>query len=291
VTISFLRDPDVLVAALRSRQVHGATIGAELLARLTSERSLTLQSASGSAQYMTIFNTRRKPFDDVRVRQAVARAVDRQAAITRIIGGEGRLTGPIPAGLGNWGTPLDQLPYQPDLAAARALLAEAELGEGFEATIRTAADAPILLATANLLAEQLRPLGIALKVEQLSGSALAAAYRARDFDLLADSTGFRPDPDAYLSAIYHANGAQNASGWQHRRFDDAVDAARATLDPGQRGTLYREASGILLDEAPHLWWFTENRLVAVQADVPTVRGVVPSYNGQLRTLKTAWLAG
>jgi peptide/nickel transport system substrate-binding protein len=291
VTLSFLRAPDALVAALRGRQVHGATIGTDLLARLRSERNLTLVSAAGATQQMTIYNTRREPFDDVRVRQALALAVDRTAAITRVAGGEGQLTGPIPTGLGGWATPLDELPYRRDLPAARALLAEADHAAGFQATIRTTAEAPALLATATLLAEQLQPLGITLNIEQLTGSALAAAHRAHDFDLLTCSAGYQPDPDGYLSAIYHANGAQNASGWQNRRFDDAVNTARTVLDPGQRRALYDEASGILFDEAPHIWWFTENRLAVVQDDTPTVRGYLPAYNGRHGAFKTAWLEG
>jgi len=291
VTLSFLRDPDALVTALRDRQVHGATIGADLLARVRSERSLTLVSAAGATQHMTIMNARRKPFDDVRVRQALALVVDRTAVVTQLAGGEGQLTGPIPTGLGSWATPLDELPYQRDLPAARALLADAGHASGFAATIRTTAESPALLGIATLLAEQLRPLGITLTTEQVSGSTLATAHRTHDFDLLAYIAGLQPDPDGYLSAIYHANGAQNASGWQNRRFDDAVNAARTVLDPGQRRALYNAASGILFDEAPHIWWFTENRLAVVQADPPTVRGYVPAYNGQRGLLKTAWLDG
>ncbi|MCC6419461.1 MAG: ABC transporter substrate-binding protein [Gemmataceae bacterium] len=291
VTLSFIPDPEARIAALRSGQVHGASITPDLLPGLRSERTLTVLKAPGATQHLTIMNTRREPFDDARVRQALAVAVDRAAALSRVLDGEGQLTGPIPPGPGGWATPAEELPYRPDLPAARALLAEAELPDGFETTIRTTAASPVMLWTATLLAEQLRPLGITVKVEQLSASALASAFRTRDFDLITHTVGYEPDPDGYLSPYFQERGAQNAAGWRNAAFDEAIDAARAVLDPGQRRALYAQATGILLGEAPAIWWFTEHQLAAVQANPPTVRGFAPGYDWRLARLKAAWLDG
>jgi len=289
VTVSFLPDPEARIVALRSSQVHGVLLRPDLLQRHQSDRSLNILSAPGATQHLTVLNTRRPPFDDVRVRQALALAVDRPAAISRVLGGEGRLTGPIPTGLDAWAPPPDELPYRRDLPAARALLAEANLTDGFEATIRTTAESPVLYGTAGLLAEQLRPLGVTLKVERLSDAALTSAFRTRDFDLIAHAVAFLPDPDAYLSTYYHSTSALNPSGWENPRFDEVVDTARGVLDPGQRRALYGEAVNLLLDEAPHIWWFTENQLTAVPAGTPIVRGFAPSYSGQRTLLKSSWL--
>ncbi|MCC6416853.1 MAG: hypothetical protein IT429_01245 [Gemmataceae bacterium] len=294
VTVSFLPDPEARIAALRSGQVHGAVITPDLLPRLRSERTLSVLKAPGGTQHLTVMNTRREPFDDVRVRQALAVAVDRAAALSRVLAGEGQLSGPIPpgpGGPGGWAAPTEELPYRPNQRAARALLAEAELPTGFEATIRTSAASPVMLGTATLLAEQLRPLGITLKVEQLSASALASAFRTRDFDLITQTVGHQPDPDGYLSAYFHGQGLQNAAGWRNVAFDEAVDTARTVLDPGQRRDRYFQAADILLDEAPAIWWFTEHQLAAVQASAPTVRGFAPAYDGRLARLKASWLYG
>ena len=139
---------------------------------------------------MTVFNTRRKPFDDVRVRQAIALTVDRQAAIEKALGGEGQLTGPVPPGHGDWAIPPESLPYRKDLALAKHLLGEAGHADGFEATIQTTPDVPSMLGTANLLADQAQALGITLKVEQMDAAALAKAVAAHDFDVASAAVGF-----------------------------------------------------------------------------------------------------
>lgn len=291
VTVRFMPEAEARIAAVRGGQVHGATVGPAAAQRLAAERGLATVSAPGATQQMTVLNLRREPFDDLRVRQALALAVDRAAAITRVAGGEARLTGPLPTPPDSRPIPADGLPSQRNLALARRLLGEAGRPDGFQATVRTAADDPIMLGLATVLAEQLRPLGVAVTVERLSAGALAAAYRARDFDLISHSAGFLPDPAAYLAAYYLPNGELNGSGLQRPRLDDLAAAARAVLDPGQRGALYDEAAALLLDDAPHIWWFAENRLQVVPADASAVRGVLPSYDGRRSFLKTAWLDG
>ena len=166
-------------------------------------------------------------------------------------------------------------------------MAEAGHADGFEATIRTSPETPTGTAVSQLLADQLREIGITLHVETLPALALTNAVNARDFDLCSGRIGFLPDPDAYCSQLYHTNGGLNASGWSSHPFDDLVNGARTTMDPGQRKARYDEAAGLLLDDAPLIWWFTENALEAVTSEV---KGYAPSFSERRTSLKTAWLA-
>jgi peptide/nickel transport system substrate-binding protein len=262
-------------------------LSAATATRLKTERTLTVLSAPGARQTATFMNTRRAPFDDVRVRQAVALAADRPAALARVLGGEGALTGPIPTDHGSWGRPPDSLPGRPDLARARRLLEEAGHPEGFEAAMRVGVENAQVLAVSQLLSEQLREIGVALRVEPLAADAFAAAVAARDYDLCTVHVGFLPDPDAYCSLLYHTNGGQNLAGWSSRAFDDLVNDARTVMDPGQRKARYDEAAALLLEEAPAVWWFAANTLEAVSSEV---KGYTPSFSGRRAALKTAWLA-
>jgi peptide/nickel transport system substrate-binding protein len=282
-------DEEARLAALRSGQATYAALGPLAAQRLKADKSLTVLSSAGPWQQVTILNTRRRPFDDARVRQAIALTVDRQAAIERVLHGEGRLTGPIPTGLGTWAIPPDRLPYRRDLARARELLAEAGYPNGFEATIRTSPDAPTVLSTAALLADQVREIGITINIEPMALATLTGAIGANDFDLIAWRAGPMPDPDGYLSRHAtngHGAGALGASAWESARYDEIVEQARTIMDPGVRGQLYNEAAGILLDEAPLIWWFTENTLEAMPA---SVKGYSQSFSGRRTSLKKTWL--
>ena len=276
------------VEALQAGRVSYAVIGPAAAQQV--KRDVSVISSAGPTQQVTIFNTRRKPFDDVRVRQAIDLVLDRQVAIRRAAGGEARLTGPVPPGLGVWGIPPESLPYHQDLATARHLLDEAGYADGFEATIRTAADAPSRLGTALVLAEQVQMLGITLKVEQLAGAALTQAIGAGDFDLASGEIGFLPDPDTYFSRYLsrgRSPGPSSAWSWSNARYDELVEQARMTMDPGGRKRLYDEAASIVLHEAPTIWWFCENTLEALH---PSVKGYRPSFAGRRQGLKKVWLA-
>ncbi|MFN8634860.1 MAG: ABC transporter substrate-binding protein [Chloroflexota bacterium] len=288
VVLKIAPDEETRAAALRSGQASYARLGPETAQRLKNERTLTVLSSPGASQRVVVFNTKRKPFDDARVRKAISLAVDRQAAIATISRGEGRVSGPIPPGLGDWALAPEWLGYGRDLAKAKQLLADAGLANGFDARVRTGPDSTSAISLATVLAEQLRPLGITLTVERLDRDAFGRALAAREFDAVATSVGPLPDPDAYLTPGYQIQGPLELSGWSHPKYDELVNAARTILDPNQRRALYDEASGILLDESPAIWWYAENSLEAVQA---SVKGYSPSFTGRWLGLKRSWLAG
>jgi peptide/nickel transport system substrate-binding protein len=287
VTFTIIPDEAQRVEALRSGRVKYAAIGPAAAQEL--KRELTVLSSAGPSQQLTSFNTTRQPFDDVRVRQAIALTVDRTAAIEQMLGGEGRLTGPMPTGHGDWPVPPNALPSGKDLARARELLAEAGYPDGFEATIKTTLDQPALFRTSSVLANQVQAIGITLHVERLAWGALAAAVEAGNFDLHATEIGFLPDPDHYFS-LYTSQavlpGRPAFTAWQHTRYTEIVDQARTVMDPGARKALYNEATAILLHEAPSIWWFTENTIEAVH---PSVKGYRQSFTGRRLGLKETWL--
>jgi peptide/nickel transport system substrate-binding protein len=286
IVVRTVADENERAGLLQAGDVVSAILRPDRAVRLKSEKNVGVMSSSGSLQRLMTMNVRRPPLDDKRVRQALALAVDRRAAVERVLGGEAKLTGPIPPGHSAWSSGPEGPVYRRDVRRARQLLADAGFDGGLEMTLRVSAADPTAMPLGKLLADELRDLDVSLKVEELGPSALAQVVAARDFDLCAESVEFQPDPDGYLWSRYHGNGPLNASGWQSARFDEIVDQARAVLDPGERKRLYDEAATILLDESPAIWWFAENSVEAMRANL---KGYSQSFTGRRPFLKKAWL--
>jgi peptide/nickel transport system substrate-binding protein len=276
------------IALVRAGDAASAILRPETAVRLKDDKNVTVLSSAGPLQRVIVLNTKRQPFEDRRVRQALALAADRRLALDRLLGGEGRLTGPIPPGHGSWAAASDAQTYRPDPKRAKQLLAQAGHEDGVAATIKVSAGDPIGMPLARLFAEQARDAGIDLAAEELGPTALASAVAARDFDLYLEVVDFLPDPDAYLWPRFHSTGAMNASGYANERFDEVVAQARGSLDPGQRKQLYDDASAILLDDAPAIWWFSENNAEPIRS---SVKGYGQSFTGRRTALKRAWLDG
>ena len=130
VRINVVPDQAGIVAALRTKAADMALIeDARTAQSLRQEDGVTLD-AKPSPNYNLLFvNTKRKPFDNVKVRQAISYAIDRQQIIDTVALGEGEITGPIAPALATFALPSTEYPsYKRDVNKAKQLLQEANVG-------------------------------------------------------------------------------------------------------------------------------------------------------------------
>src|SRR2546422_2504032 len=130
IRINVVPDESSLAAALRTKAADMAIVTDPKVARtLRSETGITLDSKPSLSYNLLFLNTKRKPFDNLKVRQAVAYAIDRKAIIDAVALGEGEVTGPIAPALANYALPTSQYPlYTRDVAKAKQLLQDAGVG-------------------------------------------------------------------------------------------------------------------------------------------------------------------
>src|SRR5947208_16171281 len=124
IRINVVPDESGLAAALRTKAADMAIItDAKVAKTLRSEAAVTLDSKPSLSYNLLFLNTNRPPFDNLKVRQAIAYAIDRKAIIDAVAFGEGEVTGPVAPALTNYALPVSQyLLYTRDVAKAKQLL-------------------------------------------------------------------------------------------------------------------------------------------------------------------------
>lgn len=234
------------------------------------------------------FNVRRAPWSDQRVREAVARAVDRAALRDTVCSRALAVDQPYLPHITWASDPAIRLPAY-DLAQAEALLTAAGLERGpdgvrIRAKVVTRAVWHYWARAARLIGEQLRPLGIELEVAQLSPTEWdAQVATAADFDLLVDSGDIGPDP-SFLQLVLGSDGPRNFLGYANSTVDGLLAQGRAAVDHAARGPAYREALRILAQEAPRVPLMQHPIHVAYRTEWAgwswddTVRGTLPFWS-------------
>lgn len=203
-------------------------------------------------------HTQKKPFDDVRVRQAVAFAIDKQRLIESAYSGFGEpATTMCPATM--WGH-LDIEDRKPDLAKAKALLKEAGYPNGFDTSLSygTAQRAylPNPSNTAIQIQKDLERVGIRARLDQKEWSAYIAATQRGEHEMAI--LGWMADIDDADNFLYilcdkdnaRVGSANNISFYMGEEVHRHLVAARRVLDPAERLRHYHAAQLILFEEAP-----------------------------------------
>jgi ABC-type oligopeptide transport system substrate-binding subunit/DNA-binding SARP family transcriptional activator len=195
------------------------------------------------------FDVRRPPFDDRRVRRALALATNRETLADVILRGYAfpAMGGLVPPGMPGH-SPDIGLPYDPE--AARSLLAEAGYpgGRGFPAIDCLARDDPGHdLACEYLQALWMENLGIHVGWKLADwGSFYDLFFEHAPQLWMVGWYADYPDPDDFLRVPWWLE----LSGWQNQAYGELVEGARRVLDQAQRMRMYQQADRLLVEDAP-----------------------------------------
>jgi peptide/nickel transport system substrate-binding protein len=209
-------------------------------------------------------NASQPPLSDKRVRQALHYALDVNALIKNLFGGQGK---PFSGGLADtdFGYNAALKPYPYDPARARQLLAEAGFGSGLDVTIHSGTgtmvnDKHLVEAIADMWSK----VGVRAKVQMMEMGARQRMLNDRQVPpggmLLVNPQSTLLDADGSLWRIWHPTGLNNkywSANQPGQRFHDLMEQARYTLDAGKRKQLYTDATQIVHDEKPWLELFQE----------------------------------
>ncbi len=210
-----------------------------------------IETIAELAVYYFAFNQRIEELKDVRVRRALAMAIDRQAILDGPYNGTDQIANaPIPPGLAGYDPSIEAIPYDPE--GAKALLAEAGYPDGFDMEIwSTRADTTV--AVNELIQFFLSEVGVNATINQVDFGTLidgAINGRAPTFYL----SWFADYADAYnfLHPLYVASGA-NRYGYSNPEVADLLEQAVSKASLADRVPLYEEAQRIIVDDVPVLY--------------------------------------
>lgn len=275
----FITDKSAATAAVETGQVQLSPYNGLSLAdtdRLKADPrfEVSTRGVEANAFNNTLeFNVRRKELSDVRVRRAIAHAIDVDFFIENFLYGQGKpATGPIPSTSTAFYPGGDQ-PYRFDRKRAEALLDAAGYKRGDDGQrfalrlvpINNAEDVPLL---ATYIQQSLAEVGIRVEIVQLDiPAALTAVYRDWNFDLASGWHQYRGDP-AVSTTVWYRSGSPrgtpwtNQWGWQSDGVDRLIDDAATELDAEKRKSLYADFVRAVNDELP-VWMVTERQFVDV----------------------------
>jgi len=289
VRINVVPDQAGIVAALRTKAADMALIeDARTAQSLRQEEGVTLDAKPSPNYNLLFINTKRKPFDNLKVRQAISYAIDRQQIVDAVALGEGELTGPIAPALSTFALPTSQYPsYKRDVARARQLLQEANVGP-VEFTMLTQTSEPAYARdVAQVVQQQLAEIGIKMNIELLEFNQWVDRWLKADFDMSPGLNGGNADPDYYIFRYFTTDGNLNfVTSYQNSAVSDAIKQARSTTDTARRKTLYEQVQRTLVDEAPFIWTWVGRDYVAFQN---TTKGFVHIPTGNVTFLRQTWL--
>jgi len=251
VTWKVMVDLDARVAGLRSGTIDFAELDDVAYSLLENDDGVAVHSLQGFSNRCAFINCEREPFTDVRVRQAISKALDRQEMIDKLAGGYGQLTGTLSTGWAEYYIPVDELPYDVDIEGAKALLAEAGFPNGFDCTILTLTPLPYSQIP-TVMQAQLAKAGINAEILVLETGTWLDKIHEFDYDIHVNGYRFNYDPDAILGRNFVCGSEANFGVWCNEEYDQLRLEAVATSDVAKRKEIYHRMQKMILEEVPIL---------------------------------------
>jgi peptide/nickel transport system substrate-binding protein len=279
-TFRFIPDPAAQVAAMLAGDV-------DLFPRVTPrgvaqfKQNTKFQVLVGGSRAKTILamNNKKKPLDDVRVRRAIAMAIDRKAVIQGAGDGYGVPIGShyVPGAIGYVDT-TGVNPYDPD--KARALLKEAGIASPLELTI-TLPPPPYARQGGEVIASELSKVGINAKLQNVEWAQwLSGVYGNKNYDLTIISHVEPFDLGNFAKPDYYWN-------YQNPKFNELYDRIKTTRNAADRAKLLGDAQRLLAQDCVHAFLYQPQWITVANKNLKGLWKDMPIFCNDLSAMSWA----
>ncbi|MCL1134386.1 ABC transporter substrate-binding protein SapA [Shewanella hafniensis] len=240
---------------------------------IKQHEELNIESQPGLNVAFWAFNTQKPPLDDVRVRRALAYAVDKQNILRAVYQNTAiEATGVLPPASWAYANNKGLVDYNPQ--KARDLLKEAgikNLSIDIWAMPVARAYNPNALKTAELIQSDLANVGVKVNIVSYDWSVFSQRLSRDDYDsVLIGWNADNSDPDNFFTPLLSCAAMQsnnNRSRWCNPEFDAILDSAREVSDQGERKVIYQQAEAFLAEQVPMLSLAHAKRVALTRSDI------------------------
>lgn len=264
VTLAIVANTDTIVMNLNSGAI-------DMLARVTTAQASQLKDdyeiyeGTMNLVQALYLNNDAEPFKDVRVRQALCYAVDRQGILDLVSDGHGTLIGSsmFPAFGKYYMDELNNV-YPHDVEKAKELLKEAGYENSLSFTIKVPSNYTQHVDTAQVIADQLKQAGVNAEIQLIEwDSWLSDVYAGRDYEATVIGVDASTLCANALLSRFASDAGNNFVNFKSDAYDEAFKNANATTDDAERTKYYKECETILTNEAANVYIQDMPELVAL----------------------------
>lgn len=246
--INIVPDSTVQLANLEAGTIDVVGVPAGDVERFEKNDKFRVQeSATGTGWTGTWTTETLKPIDDVRVRRAISRAIDREAILKAVQFNRGRAAiGPI--AVGTWAFNEDLKGLEFDLTEAKKELESSGYPDGAKIEMITL-NTSFYTQHSELWKEMLSKIGIDLTIVPLATAELTSrTFVLADAPMSLAGFSLRADPDGTISETLHSTGFYNSAHLPNPELDDLIDKARQTYEQSERKAYYDQIQQIAIDQ-------------------------------------------
>jgi len=284
----YIKEYAAQVSALKTGEIDIMYFApVEIVDQLKKDPNIEVKMVSAPSFQPLIMWVTEKPFNDVRVRQALRFAVDRKAMLEAATGGLGVLGNDTPVSPSNpyYNKALPQRKQDP--AKAKKLLAEAGYPNGIDITLYTSTQRPGLEPAAVVAQQVVASSGFRVKIESVE---IARLYKdiipkAKKFATSHNNWFGRPTIDESLTPFYFTKSNWNYTGYSNPEVDKLLDQAKSHTDFASRKKLYDKVQEILYNEGPDVVPYFKNYVSANRKRVKNYKLIPVQYVD----LRETWL--
>ncbi|MDA8219055.1 MAG: ABC transporter substrate-binding protein [Dehalococcoidales bacterium] len=265
LTIRIIPDEANIVAGLRTGEVNVALFeDSKNYLLFKDDPNLVAGRAKALRWDVLDFPVSVAPFDNVKLRQAISVALDRESIMAAAIGGLGTLVGGYPAAL--WGAMSnEQNPFfKRDVAKAKQLLQEGGITTPLKLTLRSIVGYSALNAAAQVIVENLKEIGITAEIAPVDLGIWIDDFSNRKMPTFTMNSwaGFL-DPDMlFYNHLHKQPEGQDFRRWNNAEISALLDKGRTTLDRAEREKVYLQVQQLVAEQCPWIPLYSADIITA-----------------------------
>lgn len=271
INFSFLPNSASMLVALRNNRIDLVNLSRpQDVQQIEGIEGIEIARFPSLNQKAIDLGAEQEALSDVRVRQAISLATDKQQLMEAAIGGYGQVIGTMTAAMEErWGVPIEDLPMQGvDVERAQSLLADAGYGDGLDLTLTTINGYDWMDPAAVTLKEQLGEIGINIDIQRVDLGVWIDNFRSRQMGLTFNDWASQPDPNLMFYRHFH----QQPEGADFRNWNNAeasalLDQGRAQNDYDGRRETYADFQKLMAETVPTIMLFSADHVVVHDAAV------------------------